>query len=136
LDHRRFFLENYQRTTGAVGKAIDDARFEDSEWVERGDVVFADLSWRLTARHRAPRGRCTTAVAAGVRRMNRLSSRHFLREARQKVWHNVGELQQARLQSSDRYATRPAELEVLSAARIADLLAPGQVLLRLAVAGF
>ena len=34
------------------------------------------------------------------------------------------------------YAVRLAELEVLSAARIADLLAPGQVLLRLAVAGF
>ena len=34
------------------------------------------------------------------------------------------------------YATRLGELEVLSAARIADLLAPGQVLLRLAVAGF
>ena len=33
-------------------------------------------------------------------------------------------------------ARRLAELEVLSAARIADLLAPGQVLLRLAVAGF
>ena len=29
-----------------------------------------------------------------------------------------------------------AELEVLSAARVADLLAPGQVLLRLAVSGF
>ena len=34
------------------------------------------------------------------------------------------------------YAVRLAELELLSAARIADLLAPGQVLLRLAVAGF
>jgi hypothetical protein len=31
--------------------------------------------------------------------------------------------------------SRLAELEVLRAARIADLLAPGQVLLRLAVAG-
>jgi hypothetical protein len=68
--------------------------------------------------------------------LNRLSSRRFLREARQKVWHNVGELQQARLQGDDRYRARLAELEVLSAARIADLLAPGQVLLRLAVAGF
>jgi hypothetical protein len=29
-----------------------------------------------------------------------------------------------------------AELEVLSAGRLADLLAPGHVLLRLAVAGF
>ena len=42
----------------------------------------------------------------------------------------------ARLAGPDAYAARLAELEVLSAARIADLLAPGQVLLRLAVAGF
>ena len=36
----------------------------------------------------------------------------------------------------DAYRLRLAELELLSAARIADLLAPGQVILRLAVAGF
>ena len=42
----------------------------------------------------------------------------------------------ARLAGTEAYAARLAELEVLSAARIADLLAPGQVLLRLAVAGF
>lgn len=68
--------------------------------------------------------------------LNRVSSRRFLREARQKVWHNVAELQAARLLGAEAYRTRLAELEVLSAARIADLLAPGQVLLRLAVAGF
>lgn len=68
--------------------------------------------------------------------LNRLGTKRFLREARQKVWHNVGELHNARTQSDDAYRTRLAELEVLSAARIADLLAPGQVLLRLAVAGF
>lgn len=68
--------------------------------------------------------------------LNRLASKRFLREARQKVWHNVGELQQARLDGSAAYDRRLAELEVLSAARIADLLRPGQVLLRLAVAGF
>ena len=68
--------------------------------------------------------------------LNRLASRRFLREARQKVWHNAVELQKARLAGSDVYAARLAELEVLSAAKIADLLAPGQVLLRLAVAGF
>jgi hypothetical protein len=68
--------------------------------------------------------------------LNRLSSKRFLREARQKVWHNTVELQHARVQGSDAYGARLAELEVLSAARIADLLAPGQVLLRLAVAGF
>ena len=41
-----------------------------------------------------------------------------------------------RWQARTPYAVRLAELEVLSAARVADLLAPGQVLLRLAVAGF
>lgn len=68
--------------------------------------------------------------------LNRLSAKRFLREARQKVWHNVMELHAARLVGEDAYRARLAELEVLSAARIADLLAPGQVLLRLAVAGF
>ncbi len=68
--------------------------------------------------------------------LNRLGSKRFLREARQKVWHNVGELHAARLAGGDVYRARLAELEVLSAARVADLLAPGQVLLRLAVAGF
>ena len=68
--------------------------------------------------------------------LNRLGSKRFLREARQKVWHNVHELHAARLAGADPYRVRLAELEVLSAARIADLLAPGQVLLRLAVAGF
>ncbi|HEX2308169.1 MAG TPA: hypothetical protein VHI14_07615, partial [Jatrophihabitantaceae bacterium] len=53
-----------------------------------------------------------------------------------KVWHNARELQRARLAGSDAYRARLAELEVLSAAKIADLLAPGQVVLRLSVAGF
>jgi hypothetical protein len=68
--------------------------------------------------------------------LNRLSSKRFLREAREKVWLNTTELQQARVAGPERYAHRLAELEVLSAARIADLLRPGQVILRLAVAGF
>ena len=46
------------------------------------------------------------------------------------------ELQAARLAGPTPYDARLAELEVLSAAKVADLLAPGQVLLRLAVAGF
>jgi len=68
--------------------------------------------------------------------LNRMGSKRFLREARQKVWHNVLELNAARVDGARAYATRLGELELLSAARIADLLAPGQVLLRLAVAGF
>ena len=52
------------------------------------------------------------------------------------MWHNTAQLQHARTESADTYRQRLAELEVLSAAKIADLLAPGQVILRLAVAGF
>ncbi|WP_329475450.1 DUF5995 family protein [Kribbella sp. NBC_01484] len=71
---------------------------------------------------------------AALTPLNRLSSQRFLRESRQKVWHNTIELQQARVQGG--YAQRLAELELLSAAKIADLLRPGQVLLRLAITGF
>ena len=71
-----------------------------------------------------------------LRPLNRRASRRFLREARQKVWHNAAELQAARLAGPEACAARLAELELLSAAKIADLLAPGQVLLRLAIAGF
>ena len=77
-----------------------------------------------------------TVVDRLLQPLNHLSSKRFLREARQKVWHNTVELQHARVAGEETYAARLAELEVLSAARIADLLAPGQVLLRLAVAGF
>jgi hypothetical protein len=214
---QRLFLETYRRTTLAVGKAVRDGSFEDPEWVERWDVVFADLylaaldldlegspdvprPWRLAfdapiglpalrhvllginahinydlpqallavipdhdftdVRVLARRGRDHAridAVLSGrvaaedselgavspptvvdrlLQPLNRLSSKRFLREARRKVWHNTIELQRARVTGPDAYATRLAELEVLSAARIADLLAPGPVLLRLAVAGF
>ena len=214
---QRLFLSTYRRTTLAVGAAIEDAQFEDPEWVEEWDVVFADLylsaldldlagspwvprPWQLAfsapaslpaLRHvllginahinydlpqallavipsssfsdpllLARRARdheridgvlsgrvaaeddelgsvsARTLVDRVLQPLNRLSSKRFLREARQKVWHNTVELQHARVLGEDAYAARLAELEVLSAARIADLLAPGQVLLRLAVAGF
>ncbi|SDO78686.1 hypothetical protein SAMN04489867_0582 [Pedococcus dokdonensis] len=213
---QRTFLETYRRTTLAVGAAIEEGRFEDPEWVERWDVVFADLylaaleldlvgsttevprPWRLAfdapaslpalrhvllginahinydlpqallavisdaefadplvmarrARdHERIDGILSGRVAAEdgalggprslldrvLQPLNRRGSRRFLREARQKVWHNTMELQHARVTGQEAYAARLAELEVLSAARIADLLAPGQVLLRLAVAGF
>ncbi|MDQ1752405.1 MAG: hypothetical protein QOE71_3461 [Pseudonocardiales bacterium] len=214
--HRTPFLGTYLRTTEAVGAAVSGGSFEDPEWVERWDVVFAELyldvhdadiagevagvprPWRLAfqappdlaalrhvllginahvnydlpqamlavispqdfldpeliARRRRDHERIDLVLAGRVKAedvelgdartlldrvlapLNRLGSKRFLREARQKVWHNVGELHAARLLDEDSYRERLAELEVLSAARIADLLAPGQVLLRLAVAGF
>ncbi|SDI97176.1 hypothetical protein SAMN05444157_1065 [Frankineae bacterium MT45] len=216
LSARRHFLATYLRTTEAVGVAVDEGRFEDPSWVERWDVVFAQLylqahdayitadrdglprPWRLAfdadsdlpplrhvllginahvnydlpqamlavisaedfddppllaSRRRdheridqvlADRVKAEDAELAGSRRLqdrvlaplNRLGSKRFLREARQKVWLNVDSLHAARLLGAGAYQSRLGELEVLSAARIADLLAPGQVLLRLAVSGF
>ena len=210
---RRVFLGTYQRTTAAVGAAIEGAGFEDPAWVERWDVVFARLylaahdadlaggpvprPWRLAFdapddlpdlrhvllginahvnydlpqaligviseadftdpvlmdRRRRDHERIDGVLANRVAAeddelapesfldrlltpLNRLGTKRFLREARRKVWHNTVELNAARLAGPDAYATRLAELELLSAAKIAVLLAPGQVVLRLAVAGF
>jgi len=99
---------------------------------ERIDTVLAGRVKAEDAELGDPRPLLDRALAP----LNRLSSKRFLREARQKVWHNVGELHAARLLGDQTYRARLAELELLSAAKIADLLAPGQVLLRLAVAGF
>ncbi len=213
--HLRGFLGTYQRTTLAVGKAVDAGHFEDPVWVEQWDVAFARLyldaldvhltggepsrPWRLAfgapsdlaplrhvllginahVNHDLPQALLAVisdadfadtvlmesrrrdheridAVLAGrvaaedaelgmqgrsltdrvLQPLNRLASKRFLRESRAKVWHNTLELQAARLAGRTAYDARLAELELLSAARVADLLAPGQVLLRLAVAGF
>jgi Family of unknown function (DUF5995) len=222
LSHQRVFLSTYQRTTLAVGAAVDRAHFEDPGWVERWDVAFADLylraldaelseparsgtdrvprPWRLAFaaspdlpplrhvllginahvnydlpqallavisdddfsdrplmdRRRRDHERIDRVLASRVAAeddeltatggasildrlltpLNRLGSKRFLREARQKVWHNTLELHDSRVAGTREYALRLAELELLSAAKIADLLQPGQVVLRLAIAGF
>lgn len=217
LSHQRVFLSTYQRTTQAVGDAVEGASFEDPGWVERWDVEFADLyltaldielagdgrvprPWQLAFaaspdlpplrhvllginahvnydlpqallavisdddfsdpqlmdRRRRDHERIDNVLASRVAAedneltatggatlldrlltpLNRLASKRFLREARQKVWHNTIELHEARVVGPQEYAVRLAELELLSAAKIADLLRPGQVLLRLAVSGF
>jgi hypothetical protein len=111
--------------------AVLDRRRRDHERID------AVLSGRIAAEddHLAARS-ARSLLDRVLQPLNRRASRRFLREARQKVWHNTLALQEARRAGPQPYATRLGELEVLSAARIADLLAPGPVLLRLAVAGF
>ena len=125
----------------ALLAVIDDSEFADPVVLgkrrrdhERIDAVLAG---RVAAEDDliSPRSAKST-VDRLLTPLNRRASGRFLREARSKVWHNTIELQRARLAGPEAYAVRLAELEVLSAARVADLLAPGQVLLRLAVAGF
>jgi hypothetical protein len=86
----------------------------------------------VLARAGAPRSR--TDVLLGP--ANQAASRRFLRESRAKVWHNAVALNAARARGPAAYAGRLRELEVLSAARVAELERPGQVLLRLASRGF
>jgi Family of unknown function (DUF5995) len=68
--------------------------------------------------------------------LNRQGTKRFLKESRTKVWANARLLDAARRRGADAYAARLVELERLSAARVADLVAPGQVVLKLAVKGF
>jgi Family of unknown function (DUF5995) len=71
-----------------------------------------------------------------LRPFNRRGTQRFLREAREKVWANAIALNRVRKQGPDRYTAVLAELEELSAAKVATLQAPGQVLLKLAATGF
>jgi len=216
-DPRQYFHATYQRTTIAVAEEIKRGGFADPEWVERWDVVFADLyldaleaalagrepsrPWaiafgapaglpalrhvllgmnahinydlpqalvavitdeqfgdrELLARREADHRTIDTVLASRVaveddeltavsgpgtlldrvlRPFNRLGTQRFLREAREKVWANAIALSGARRQGPDAYATVLAQLEELSAAKVAALMAPGQVLLKLAATGF
>jgi hypothetical protein len=67
---------------------------------------------------------------------NRLATKRFLAEARAKVWTNVRILNDARQAGREDLAQRIRELEVLSEARVAQLVRPGQVVLELARNGF
>ena len=125
----------------ALLAVITDDDFADAALVARRrrdhERIDGVLASRVAAEDRQLAGHSARSVLdRALQPVNRLSSRRFLREARQKVWHNTTELQQARLRGPDALAVRLSELELLSAARVADLLRPGQVLLRLAVSGF
>ena len=71
-----------------------------------------------------------------LRPLNRLGTRRFLKESRGKVWANAVLLDRARRRSTFALAGALADLEEASAARVAQLTAPGPVILRLAVRGF
>jgi hypothetical protein len=125
----------------ALLAVITDAEFSDPSLLARRrrdhERIDAILSGRVAAEDSEISARSArTLLDRALRPVNRWASRRFLREARQKVWLNTLELSRARLAGESAYGTRIAELELLSAAKIADLLVPGQVLLRLAVAGF
>ncbi len=220
-DPRRYFHSTYLRTTRAVASAISTSGFRDPTWVERWDVVFADLyvdafdryeahgtapgPWQ-TAFDEAARGalpplrhtllgmnahinfdlpqaliaviseadfddpvivadrahdheRIDAILAARVRPedeelarieppgsrtvldrlltpFNTAGTKRFLKESRQKVWHNARVLDRARRESPAALAHAVDQLGARSRDRVADLAKPGQVILRLARDGF
>jgi hypothetical protein len=209
-DGRRYFHATYLRTTRAVGEEIERGGFSDNGWLERWDLVFADLylqalaskspprPWHiafdaahhrvdlpplrhvllgmnahinydlpqallavitpeefddadLLARREADHRHVDEVLVArvgaedtemGERSLvdrllgpaNRAATKRFLVEARRKVWHNTRILDRARRDGT--YEQHLSRLEELSAAKITELTAPGQVLLRLARRGF
>jgi hypothetical protein len=71
--------------------------------------------------------------------LNRLATKRLLRESRRKVWANAVALSASRRAGGPdgaEHQKQLTELEELSAARVADLMRPGPVLLRLAAGGF
>ncbi|HEY3563304.1 MAG TPA: DUF5995 family protein [Kribbella sp.] len=123
----------------ALLAVISDADFLDQHLMDRRRRDHERIDGVLSERVGAEDDELAATGARGLldrvlTPLNRLASQRFLRESRQKVWHNTAELQKARLDGT--YEKRLAELEVLSAAKVAELLRPGQVLIRLAVTGF
>jgi Family of unknown function (DUF5995) len=123
----------------ALLEVISDDDFDDPALVDRRrrdhERIDALLSARVSAEDAELAGR-RSAIDQLLTPLNRLAARRFLAEARRKVWHNTLQLHDSRVSGADQYTVRLTELEVLSAAKVAELLRPGQILLRLAVAGF
>jgi Family of unknown function (DUF5995) len=121
---------------------IPETEFADPDALARRgrdhERVNAVLAGRMAAEEAELRraGQVHTRVDRLLAPLNRSASRLFLREARRKVWANVTVLHRARAAGDQEYRQRLGELETRSADRVADLLRPGPVLLRLAVHGF
>lgn len=109
-----------------------DLRRRDHERIDR--VLAARVAAEDGELHRA--GGRRTWLDRLLAPVNRAASRVFLRESRRRVWANTAQLDAARRRGPETYARRLADLEVLSTARVDDLLRPGPVLVRLAVRGF
>jgi hypothetical protein len=123
----------------ALLAVISSAEFDDAAVLARRAADHRHVDDVLLDRVAAEDDELTAQGSQGLldrllRPFNRAGTKRFLAEARAKVWHNATVLDTAR--RADGYEPVLADLERLCAARIADLVAPGQVLLKLARRGF
>ena len=127
----------------ALLAVISSAEFDDAALLARRAADHRHVDDMLLDRVAAEDDELTAQGSQGLldrllRPFNRAGTKRFLAEARAKVWHNATVLDAARRSrdGGDRYEPVLADLERLCAARIAELVAPGQVLLKLARRGF
>jgi len=126
----------------ALLAVITDDEFDDPRLIARREADHKAIDDILASRVAAEDDELISIAGPGsvlnrlLKPLNQRGTKRFLREARQKVWRNAFDLSKARRAGQDAYAARLAELEELSAAKVTELSAPGQVLLKLAVRGF
>jgi Family of unknown function (DUF5995) len=126
----------------ALLAVITDEQFDDAALLARRESDHRAIDDVLASRVAAEDNELARISGPGslldrlLRPFNRLGTQRFLREAREKVWANAVVLSRARRQGPDTYAAVLEQLEELSASKVTALQAPGQVLLKLATAGF
>jgi hypothetical protein len=128
----------------AILATVSSADLDDPATVERRHrdhtAVDAILASRVDAEdrelQRVERPGQRTWLDRVLTPFNRAATKRFMTESRRKVWANTVVLDRARRRGPDELAVALRGLEVASEARVADLRAPGQVLLRLARRGF
>ena len=136
-DQRRYFHATYLRTTIAVAEELKRGEFADAAWVEQWDVAFAELyldALDADLTGRTPTQPWTIAFGAPV---GLPPLRHVLLGMNAHINYDLPQALVAVItdeQFDD--AALLARLEELSAAKVAALEAPGQVLLKLATTGF
>jgi hypothetical protein len=136
------FANLYMDALSAATTVISDEEFDDPAVIARREADHKAIDRVLAGRVAAEDDELISVSGPGsvlnrlLRPLNQRGSQRFLRESRKKVWANAVELSRARRKGPDAYAAVLADLEELSAAKVAALQKPGLVLLRLAVIGF
>jgi len=126
----------------ALIAVISDEQFDDRALIARREADHRAIDDVLASRVAAEDDELTRIsgpvplLDQVLRPLSRLSTKRFLREAREKVWANATVLSRARRQDPAAYPALLAQLEDLATAKVAALQAPGQVLLKLAASGF
>ncbi|MET7424564.1 DUF5995 family protein [Dactylosporangium sp. NPDC005555] len=120
---------------------ISEAEFDDPAVRAARERDHTHIDTVLLARVGAEEAEGRTAARPGLldralAPASRAATRRLLTEARAKVWRNTAVLDAARRRGPQEYQSGVRHLEDASAAKLATLTAPGQVLLRLARTGF